>query len=164
MEEINLEINKIFFWYDPKMVLNYTHNKHSNFSVFVAQRINEIPENSSTSQWQYIPSNMNVADDATKCISFNQFGRISRWFTGSNFLFNAALDDFSEKIFSTNHIPETLTEVNVINNNLMIPDIRKSIFNWEYHSDLDKMIKHLEVKIKLPELEKKLKTKNTVQT
>ena len=50
-------------------------------------------------------------------------------FTGPNFLFHATLDDFSEKIASTDHIPETLTEVNIINNNLMILGINKSIFN-----------------------------------
>ena len=86
---------------------------------------------------------MNVADDATRCISFKQFGSNSRWFTVPSFLLNATLDDFSENIVSTDHIPETLTEVNVISNNLMISDINKSIFNWEYYSDLDKIIKHL---------------------
>ena len=41
------------------MVLNSIRNEHSNFSVYVAHIINEIRENSSVSQWQYIPSNMN---------------------------------------------------------------------------------------------------------
>ena len=86
---------------------------------------------------------MNVADDATRCISFKQFGSNSRWITGPNVLLNATLDDFSETTVSTDHIPETSIEVNVISNNLMISDINKSIFNWEYYSDLDKIIKHL---------------------
>ena len=149
MEEINLEIKKVFFWCDSKTVLNYIRNEHSNFGVYVAHRINEIRENSSVSQWHYIPSNMNVADDATMCISFKQFGSNSRWFTGPSFLLNATSDDFSENIVSTDHIPETLTEVSVISNNLMISDINKSIFNWEYYSDLDKMIKHLAWILKL---------------
>ena len=34
--------------------------------------------------------------------------------TEPNFLLNATLDDFSENIVSTDHIPETLTKVNVI--------------------------------------------------
>ena len=55
---------------------------------------------------------MNVADDATKCVSFKLFSSNSRWFTGSSFLLNATLDNFSENILSTDHIPETLTEVN----------------------------------------------------
>ena len=149
MEEINLEIKKVFFWCDSKTVLNYIRNEHSNFGVYVAHRINEIRENSSVSQWHYIPSNMNVADDATMCISFKQFGSNSRWFTGPSFLLNATSDDFSENIVSTDHIPETLIEVSVISNNLMISDINKSIFNWEYYSDLDKMIKHLAWILKL---------------
>ena len=78
MEEINLEIKKVLFWCDSKTVLNYIRNEHSNFGVYVAHRINEIRENSSVSQWHYIPSNMNVADDATMCISFKQFGSNSR--------------------------------------------------------------------------------------
>ena len=98
MEEINLEINKILFWCDSKTVLNYIRNKHSNFGVYVAHRINEIRENSSISQGQYIPSDMNVADDATRCISFNQFGSNSRLFTGPNFLLNVTLDNISENI------------------------------------------------------------------
>ena len=127
MEEINLEIKKVFFWCDSKTVLNYIRNEHSNFGVYVAHRINEILENSSVSQWHYIPSNMNVADDATRGISFKQFGTNSRWFTGPNFLLNVTLDDFSENIVSADHIPETLTKVDVISYNLMISDINNYI-------------------------------------
>ena len=136
MEEINLKINKIYFSCDSNAVLNYIFNKHSNFGVYVAHRVNEIRENSSISHWQYFLSNMNVPDHATRCISFNQFGSSSSWFTGPHFLLNVTLDDFSENIISTDDIPETLIEVNVINNNLMISDVNKSIFNWEHYSDL----------------------------
>ena len=149
MEEINLEIKKLFFSCDSKTVLNYIHNEHCNFGVYVAHRINEIRENSNVSQWHYIPSNMNVADDANMCISFKQVGSNSRWFTGPSFLLNATSDDFLENIVSTDHIPETLTEVNVISNNLMKSDKNKCIFKWEYYSDLDKMIKYLAWILKL---------------
>ena len=108
-------------------MLNYIRDEHSNFGVYVAHRINEILENSSVSQWHYIPSNMNVADDAIRGISFKQFGTNSRWFTGPNFLLNVNLDDFSENIVSADHIPETLTKVDVISYNLMISDINKYI-------------------------------------
>ena len=50
MEEINLEINKIFFWCDSETVLNCICNEYSNFGVYVAHRINEIQENSSIIQ------------------------------------------------------------------------------------------------------------------
>ena len=74
---------------------------------------------------------------------------VARWFTGPSFLLNTTLYDFSENIVSTDHIPETLTEVNAISNNLMISDINKSIFNWEYYSDLYKIIKHFAWILKL---------------
>ena len=41
MEEISLEINKIYFWCDTKTVLNYIRKEHSNFDVYVAYIINE---------------------------------------------------------------------------------------------------------------------------
>ena len=50
MEEINLEINKIFFCCDSETVLNCICNEYSNFGVYVAHRINEIRENSSIVQ------------------------------------------------------------------------------------------------------------------
>ena len=101
MEGINLEINKIYFYCDPKTMLNYISNKNSNFGVYVAHRIKKKWENSSICQWQYIPSNMKVGENAARSISFNQFGSNSRRSTGPNFLLNAALGDFSEKIVST---------------------------------------------------------------
>ena len=42
MKEINLEIKKMFFWYDSKTVLNCICNDHSNFGIYVAHRINKI--------------------------------------------------------------------------------------------------------------------------
>ena len=107
-------IHKICFWCDSKAALNYIRNEHSNFTcvlfiysecVYLALRINEFWENSSVSQCQFIPSNMNLADDATRYISFNQFGSNSGWFNGPNFLHNTTLDEFSEKVVSREHIP-----------------------------------------------------------
>ena len=97
MEEVNLEIKKIYFWCDSKTVLNYVHIEHSKFGVYVAHRINKIKKNSSINQWKCMPSNMNIADNATRSISFKQFGGNSRWFGGPTFLFHTNLDDFSEK-------------------------------------------------------------------
>ena len=42
MEEINLEIKKVFFWCDSKTVLNYIRNEHSNFGVYVAMKFEKI--------------------------------------------------------------------------------------------------------------------------
>ena len=47
------------------------------------------------------------------------------------------------------NIPEKITELNVMNNNMMISDMNKVIFNWEHYSNLDKMIKHLAWVLKL---------------
>ena len=44
---------------------------------------------------------MKVGENAARSISFNQFGSNSRRSIGPNFLLNAALGDFSEKIIST---------------------------------------------------------------
>ena len=43
-------------------------NENKCFPVFVTQRVTEIKEHSSRSEWRYIPSKFNVADASTQPI------------------------------------------------------------------------------------------------
>ena len=51
----------IYFRCNYKTVLNYIHNEFCGSGVYVVYRANQIRENSSISQWQYVPSNMNFS-------------------------------------------------------------------------------------------------------
>ena len=78
MEELKETVTKVFLWSDSKTVLNYLHNNHSNFCVYVTHRVNEILNSTSIEDWQYVPTKANAADDATRYIPFCDFNSNSR--------------------------------------------------------------------------------------
>ena len=59
------------FWTDSKVVLGYINNNTKTFKIFVANRIQQIHEGSNVSQWRYVPSKMNPADDASRRLDAN---------------------------------------------------------------------------------------------
>ncbi|CAH2091731.1 unnamed protein product [Euphydryas editha] len=52
---------------------------------FVAHRIAAIEETTSNSEWRWVPTKLNNADDATRDVPC-EFGKAHRWFTGPPFL------------------------------------------------------------------------------
>ena len=53
------------------MVLGYINNNTKKFKIFVANQIQQIHEGSNVSQWRYVPSKMNPADDASRRLDAN---------------------------------------------------------------------------------------------
>ncbi|XP_059061887.1 uncharacterized protein LOC131854763 [Achroia grisella] len=74
---------KIFLWSDSLTVLKWLRSDARNFKVFVSHRVGEILELTDISCWKYVPTHLNVADDATRPQSKFE---ISRWFSGPPFL------------------------------------------------------------------------------
>ena len=73
IEDAKLNINRISFWKDSKTTLKYIENYDKSFPVFVTHRATEIREHSKKSEWHYIPSKFNVANDCTRPIKFEEF-------------------------------------------------------------------------------------------
>ena len=84
IEELDFEIDEkdIYFWSDSTCVLQYIRNEHRRFKVFVANRLSEIHELSSPTQWQYVSSKINVADIALRGIAADDYESMSIWVTG----------------------------------------------------------------------------------
>ena len=55
-EELDIEINKEYFWTDSKVVLGYISNSSKRFKIFIAKRIQFIHDHSDVAQWYYVPS------------------------------------------------------------------------------------------------------------
>ena len=62
IKEINLPIQNILFWTDSTLVLQYLRNQRHCFKVYVANRVTEILEMTTASQWYHIESKENPAD------------------------------------------------------------------------------------------------------
>lgn len=73
------------FWTDSMTVLGWLRSDARTFKPFVAHRIGEISENTSVKDWKWVPTGLNVADDATRLKPINLTAE-HRWFLGPSFL------------------------------------------------------------------------------
>lgn len=83
--ELQLQNVPETFWTDSKVVLGYLNNDSRRFHIFVANRVQEIQERTSPSQWRYVNTENNPADDASRGLTANQLEN-SRWIKGPEFL------------------------------------------------------------------------------
>ncbi|CAG7716537.1 unnamed protein product, partial [Allacma fusca] len=54
------------FWTDSQIVLMWLRADARKFQTFVANRVGEIEEQSTTDQWKWVPTELNTADVATR--------------------------------------------------------------------------------------------------
>jgi hypothetical protein len=81
--ELSISIDQSFFWTDSTCVLRYIENKDKRFQTFVANRIATIHDASSPEQWNYVDTNSNPADEASRGVPANA---LQRWIQGPEFL------------------------------------------------------------------------------
>ncbi|XP_057368282.1 uncharacterized protein LOC130689298 [Daphnia carinata] len=85
-EEHDIIFNKTIYWSDSSTVLSWIKSRSCRFNVYVGNRIGEILESSSSSQWNYVPSSINPADDASRGLDAAEFDIRHRWFSGPEYL------------------------------------------------------------------------------
>ena len=67
-------------------VLHYIMNNQNRFQVFVANRVQTICNLSHPSQWMYVETKSNPADDASRGLNAQALLEHSRWIKGPEFL------------------------------------------------------------------------------
>ena len=80
--ESDVKIDCSTFWTDSTCVLSYLSNTSKRFKTFVANRVGIIRDISSPSQWRYVDSAHNPADDASRGLSAEALVKSQRWLTG----------------------------------------------------------------------------------
>ena len=85
-EEFQLKFNKSVFRTDSTAVLQYIKNEDKRFYTFVANRLAVIHDGSEPSQWNYVPTNINPADDVSRGLTAKELLNDVRWFRGPEFL------------------------------------------------------------------------------
>ncbi|XP_062538351.1 uncharacterized protein LOC134206637 [Armigeres subalbatus] len=83
---MTLPIDKRFFWTDSSTVLAWLRSDSRKYHQFVGFRVGEILSSSNIDEWRYVPTCLNVADEATKWNSGPTFHAGNRWFSGPEFL------------------------------------------------------------------------------
>ena len=50
-KELNFEFEQVVFWSNAMIILNYIHNENRRFQIYMANRVGEIRDLTSSQQW-----------------------------------------------------------------------------------------------------------------
>ena len=90
--ELDIEFEALKFISDSKGVLGYNFNDTKRFFTHVANRVERIRRCSETKQWNYVPSKLNPAYEATRSLSVKDM-QTSMWLNGPTRLLCDVKDD-----------------------------------------------------------------------
>ncbi|XP_051785417.1 LOW QUALITY PROTEIN: uncharacterized protein LOC127528741, partial [Erpetoichthys calabaricus] len=76
--ELQMPLEESTFWTESITVLKYISNESTRFKTFVANR-NVIRDHSQPSQWRYVTSVLNPADQASRGLSMENFLKSTTW-------------------------------------------------------------------------------------
>ncbi|XP_072022453.1 uncharacterized protein [Amphiura filiformis] len=85
-KELEIQINDTIFWTDSTTVLQYIRSETKRFKTFVANRLAITKDGSTPSQWRYVATSLNPADDCSRGLPANKFLENERWICGPQFL------------------------------------------------------------------------------
>lgn len=103
--ELEFPIQETFFWTDSMIVIQYIENENTRFKTFVANRLTIIHEGTVPSQWNYVPTAENPADDASRGMSAEGLIKCDRWTQGPGFLWQKR-EDWPKRKKETNNLIE----------------------------------------------------------
>ena len=85
-QELDMKVDQSLFWTDSTCVLKYIGNESTRFQTFVANRVSKIQDATEMSQWKYVNTNLNPADDASRGLTVQELLEGERWLKGPDFL------------------------------------------------------------------------------
>ncbi|XP_055604724.1 uncharacterized protein LOC129752959 [Uranotaenia lowii] len=80
------KINQRIFWSDSRDVLCWIRSDHRRYSHYVGHRVSEILDTTQIGDWKWVPTDENVADEATKWQRLPDLKSGCRWLSGPEFL------------------------------------------------------------------------------
>ena len=84
-DELDIDVHKITFYTDSRIVLGYIHNTSRRFYVYVANRVARIRKSTSPEQWHFVSTEHNPADHGTRSVPAAVL-KDTNWLTGPSFL------------------------------------------------------------------------------
>nr|XP_022331795.1 uncharacterized protein LOC111129629 [Crassostrea virginica] len=102
-EQLDIAAKDFRFHTDSRVILGYIYNKTRRFYTYVSNRIEQIHRFSSPTQWSYVPTQHNPADQGTKPI-LPEAMKESQWLCGPKFWISETPS--KERCESENYLPE----------------------------------------------------------
>ena len=106
-EELSLPVDQSFFWTDSTCVLRYIENDSKRFQTFVANRVAAIRDSSSPSQWNYVATELNPADEASRGVPADG---MQRWINSPEFL-SQSMESWPQRPADMGGIPNDDPEI-----------------------------------------------------
>ncbi|XP_028407840.1 uncharacterized protein LOC114530421 [Dendronephthya gigantea] len=85
-EELDMSIQKTYYWTDYMLVLKCINNQTKQFHTFESNRLTVIHRETDPSEWNYVNQEDNPADDGLKEMRLNVMIQNGRWLAGPTFL------------------------------------------------------------------------------
>lgn len=89
LSSLNIVFDKITYWSDSTIVLNWIQTQPSKLQVFVSNRVAEIQELTDIRNWRHVPTEQNPADLLSRGVFPNQLRQSELWWHGPLFLSNS---------------------------------------------------------------------------
>jgi hypothetical protein len=86
IDRLEYHVSGVFYWTDSMSVLRYIYNQKTRFYTFVANRVSFIRESTDLSQWRFVPTALNPADDVSRGLRVEDLLSSARWQHGPEFL------------------------------------------------------------------------------
>ena len=77
-EGIDVHINDEIFWTDSQVALGYINSDVQHFKIFVANRVEQIRDQTDKSQCHHVQTSNNPADDASRGLQSRDRENIGR--------------------------------------------------------------------------------------
>lgn len=91
-DEIDMDFDRVQFYTDSKVVLGYIRNETKRFFIYVEHRVDRIRRCSNPSDWNYVCSKLNPADEGTRSVTADNIQE-SLWLNGPTHLLCDVSDD-----------------------------------------------------------------------
>ncbi|XP_037818591.1 uncharacterized protein LOC119608296 [Lucilia sericata] len=92
IKEHDLNVSRRICWSDSTTVISWIGSESRRYKPFVAHRIAEILDSTRPTDWRWLPTDLNVADDITRAKNEVDFAIETRWFQGPQFLYENEAD------------------------------------------------------------------------
>ena len=86
LDELDVSDISVHFWTDSMTVLRYLRNVSIRFKIFVAHCEQQIQDGSDVNAWNYVPSEKNPADLASRGVNPNKDDKLKFWLEGPQFM------------------------------------------------------------------------------
>ena len=96
-DHLSIPSSAIRYFTDSKVVLGYIRNRTRRFYTYVSNRVSRIHSVSKPDQWNYVPSNLNPSDSATRGFIAEVTNTLDTWLKGPLYLRRGDPNLFSEE-------------------------------------------------------------------